>query len=75
MWCLRYFPKYFAVRVDYRGGVKEEAGHLALVNRNNNHHPVFLGQLFHALGGWTVGNRFGELMPSDLLLGAESTGR
>src|ERR1700733_9683865 len=68
---LPVFPQVFAIRVDYCCGVEEEAGHLALVNRNNHHHSVFLGQLFHALGGWTVGNRFGELVPSDLLLGAK----
>src|SRR5580704_13060800 len=68
---LAVFPEIFAIRVDYCSGVEEKAGHLAFVNRNNDHHPVFLGQLFHALGGRTVGNRLGELVPSDLLLSAK----
>src|ERR1700721_1649218 len=67
---LAVLPQIFAVRVDYSRGVEEEADHPPLIQKNHNH-PLVFGQLFHALGGRTVGNRLGELVPSDLLLSAK----
>src|ERR1700721_3539428 len=70
---LAVLPQIFAVRVDYSRGVEEEAGHLALVNRNNKNHPGFFGQLFHALGGRTVGHRLRARAPAAFLLGDKET--
>src|SRR6202030_3944505 len=49
------FAEVFSIRVDHGRGVEEQTRHLTLVNGNHNHHSMFLGEFFHALGGGAVG--------------------
>jgi hypothetical protein len=68
---LAVFAQIFAVGVDDRGGVEVEAGHLLFVDRDHDHHAVFGGDLLHQLRGGSVGNALGQVVPADVLLGAE----
>ncbi len=68
---LPIFAEVFSIRVDHGRGVEEQTRHLTLVDGNHNHHSMFLGELFHALGGGAVGYWLGELVPTDLLFSAE----
>ena len=45
---LAIFSEILSVRVDHGGRVEINAGHLDFVNRDDDHHAVFLRQLLHA---------------------------
>src|SRR2546425_4434553 len=60
-----------AIGVNDRGSVEVDAGHLDFVDRHDQHHLVFLGELLHCRDGRTGGNLLGELIPAGLLLGAK----
>src|SRR6266481_1712749 len=68
---LAVFAQIAAVGVDDRSGVEVDAGHLDLVNRDDEDHLVLLGELLHHGDGGAVGDAFGQLIPASLLFGAE----
>src|SRR5436309_850282 len=67
---LAVFAEVGAVRIDHRGRVVVDAGHLALVDRHDHRHLVLLGQLLHVLDR-RARNRFGDVAPLRVLAGTE----
>ena len=68
---LAKLAEVLAVGVDHGGRVVVHAGQVLFVHRHDDHHLVLLGQVLHQLGRRPVGNPLGEVVPLDLLLGAE----
>src|SRR5687767_4140039 len=68
---LAIFAEILTVGVDHRRSVVVNAGDLLLVNRNDNHHAVYLGNFLHQPHGWTIRNSFHSFIPSRLLFGTE----
>src|SRR6267143_2230574 len=68
---LAVFAEIAAVGVDDRGGVEVDAGHLDLVDWDNEDHLVFFGELLHGRDGGAAGDFFCQFIPASLLLGAE----
>src|SRR5215468_5214000 len=65
------FAQITSVGVDDRGSIVIDAGHLDLVNRDNENHLMFFRQFLHQANGGAVGDAFGEFIPAGFLLGAK----
>src|SRR6266404_2883384 len=59
-----------AVGVDDGGGVVVDTRHLALIDRHDHHHLVFLRELLHPLDR-RAGNRLGDVVPLGVLARTE----
>ena len=68
---LAEFAEIFTRGVDDRSGVVIHTRQVFLVHRHDDDHLVLLGQVHHQLGCRTVGHLFGQVVPLNLLLGAE----
>src|SRR5450432_2124284 len=64
-------PKVSAVIVDHRGRVVIYARLLHLVNRHDDRHAMFPGQILHQLYGGPVRDTLREIVPAGSLLRAE----
>jgi hypothetical protein len=60
-----------SVCIDDCGSIEIHSRHLLFVNRDYDCHLMFGGDLLHQLGSRSVWNSFCELVPADVLLGAE----
>ncbi|MNR90109.1 hypothetical protein D3C72_210870 [compost metagenome] len=60
-----------AVRVDDRGSVVVDAGHLLFVDGHDDDHLVGLGQLPHQGDGRAIRDALGHAIPAGILLGGE----
>src|SRR5882762_7346225 len=68
---LAVFAEIAAVGVDDRGGVEVDAGHLDLVDRDDEHHLMFFRELLHQRDRGAVRDALGQFIPASLLFGAE----
>src|SRR6202041_585407 len=65
------FTEVASIGVEPRCGVVKHPRHLDLVNRNDQHHLIFLGQLLHARKRRPLGDALGQLVPPGILLGTK----
>jgi len=68
---LAVFAEIAAVGVDDCRGVEVDAGHLDLVDRDDEHHLVLFRELLHQRDRGAVRDALGQLVPASLLFGAE----
>jgi hypothetical protein len=68
---LAVLAEILAVGVDDGGGVEVQARHLLFIDRDHDHHLVLGRDLLHQLGGRSIGNALGQVVPANVLLGAE----
>ena len=68
---LAILAQILAIGIDHRGSVEVQARHLLFVDRNHDHHAVLGGDLLHQLGGRAIGHALGQVVPANVLLGAE----
>ena len=60
-----------AIRINYRGGVVIDAGHIFFINRYNNDHVVLLRIFLHQSGRVAIRNTLGRAVPFAVLARAE----
>ena len=68
---LPVFPEILAVGIDDGGGVVVNALDVLFVNRNDDRHSVFPGDLAHELNRWSVRNFLDHAVPACCLLRTE----
>jgi len=68
---LPVFSKVASIRVEDYCCVVKQSGHFDFINRHDQHHFVFLGQLLHAHERRPAGDALGQLVPFRILLRAE----
>src|ERR1035438_8336039 len=60
-----------AIRIDNSRGIEIEARHLLFINRDDDRHAVLGGNLLHEQSSGSAGNALGQVVPANVLLGAE----
>ena len=65
------FAEISSVGVDDGGGVVVDAFDFDFVDGNDEDHLMFFRQLTHQLGGGSVGDLFGDVVPAGFLFGAK----